>query len=207
MFDNSHMAGRASVGAMAVYEDGTFVKSAQRTYHLEAKDEYAQMKETLLRRIGSFEKNPPPDLWVLDGGDTLLQLALDLTKSNVNTIDIIAIAKEKIDAKAHRAKGKAKDTIYTKNGSFKLKESDKRLQWVQKLRDEAHRVAIGFHKKTKLKEDKESKLLSLHSISEAKIQKLLQHLGTFEMIKTASFEQLSTILNKKDAKTIKKFYT
>ena len=207
VFDNSHMAGKASVGAMAVYEDGNFVKSAQRTYHLEAKNEYEQMKETLMRRIASFEKNPPPDLWVLDGGATLLQLALDLTRSNGNHIDIIAIAKEKVDAKAHRAKGKAKDIIYTKNEIFKLQENDKRLQWVQMLRDEAHRLAVGFHRKTKIKEDKESKLLSLQGISEAKIAKLLQHFGSFSMIKTASFEELCALLNKKDAKTIKNFYT
>ncbi|MBA1438095.1 MAG: excinuclease ABC subunit UvrC [Epsilonproteobacteria bacterium] len=203
IFDNSHLAGMATVGAMVVYEDGKFSKNDYRLYHLDAKDEYAQMKETLTRRIASFEKNPPPDLWVLDGGATLLKLAYDLARSNGNHIDIIAISKEKIDAKAHRAKGQAKDIIYTKDEMFRLNPSDKRLQWVQKLRDEAHRKAISFHKKTKLKLDQKSKLLSLHGISKPKIEKLLKHLGTFENIKTASLEELSEILNKKDAKTIK----
>jgi excinuclease ABC subunit C len=206
VFDNSHMAGMATVGAMIVYEDGRFDKKSYRTYHLDAKDEYAQMRETLTRRVESFTKNPAPDLWILDGGATLLNLALDILASNGVTIDVIAISKEKVDAKAHRAKGKAKDIIYTKNDIFKLQESDKRLQWIQNLRDEAHRSAITFHKKTKLKLDKESKLLSLNGISEAKIKKLLNHFGSFENIKSATIEDLSTILNKKDAKNIKLFY-
>lgn len=206
VFDNSHMAGMATVGAMIVYENGIFDKKSYRTYHLEAKDEYTQMRETLTRRVESFEKNPAPDLWILDGGATLLNLALDILESNGVSMDVIAISKEKVDAKAHRAKGKAKDIIYTKNEVFKLKESDKRLQWVQNLRDEAHRSAITFHKKTKLKLDQESKLLSLNGISEAKIKKLLNHFGSFENIKSATIEDLNTILNKKDAKNIKLFY-
>lgn len=206
VFDNSHMSGMATVGAMIVFEDGKFDKKSYRTYHLEAKDEYAQMRETLSRRVESFDKNPPPDLWILDGGAALLNLAIDILSSHGANIDVIAISKEKIDARAHRAKGKAKDIIYIKDDTFRLKDSDKRLQFVQNLRDEAHRSAITFHKKTKLKLDQESKLLSLHGISTAKIQKLLNHFGSFENIKSASLEDLSTILNRKDAKNIKIFY-
>ena len=206
VFDNSHMAGVATVGAMIVYENGKFDKKSYRTYHLEAKDEYAQMRETLSRRVESFSKNSPPDLWILDGGATLLKLAYEILHSNGITLDVIAISKEKVDAKAHRAKGKAKDIIYTQKDIFRLKESDKRLQWVQRLRDEAHRSAINFHKKTKLRLDQESKLLSLHGISAAKIQKLLNHFGTFETLKELSLEEISTVLSQKDAKTIKNFY-
>jgi excinuclease ABC subunit C len=207
VFDNSHMAGVATVGAMAVYDKGIFEKSSYRRYHLKAKDEYAQMKETLCRRIESFEKNPPPDLWVLDGGSTLLKLAYELLGSHGVFLDVIAISKEKIDAKAHRAKGKANDIIYTTEEIFRLKNSDKRLQFIQNLRDEAHKTAINFHKKTKLKLDQESNLLKINGISQAKIQKLLNHFGTFEIIKKLQFEEISAILSEKDAKTIKKFYT
>ncbi len=206
VFDNSHMSGVATVGAMVVYEDGKFIKNSYRTYHLEAKDEYGQMRETLTRRVNSFEKSPPPDLWVLDGGATLLKLAKEILTSNAVNLDVIAISKEKIDAKAHRAKGKANDIIYTKDTIFRLKNSDKRLQWVQNLRDEAHKSAITFHKKTKLRLDQESDLLTLNGISTAKIKKLLAHFGTFEEVKKVTFEEISIVLNKKDAKTIKKFY-
>jgi len=206
VFDNSHMSGVATVGAMIVYENASFDKKSYRTYHLQARDEYGQMRETLTRRVESFEKNSPPDLWILDGGATLLKLALDILNSFGVNLDVIAISKEKIDAKAHRAKGKAKDILHSKDNIFRLKESDKRLQWIQNLRDEAHRSAIGFHKKTKLKLDKESQLLSLNGISQAKIIKLLNHFGTFEELKRVSIEEISDILSIKDAKTIKKIY-
>jgi excinuclease ABC subunit C len=206
IFDNSHISGVATVGAMVVYEHGAFDKKSYRTYHLEARDEYAQMRETLTRRVTSFAKNSPPDLWIIDGGETLLKLALDIIESSGTQLDIIAISKEKIDAKTHRAKGKANDVIHTKEQSFSLLNSDKRLQWVQNLRDEAHRAAITFHKKTKLKQDQESKLLSLHGISQAKIIKLLNHFGTFEALRKLSIDEISEILNKNDAKTIKNIY-
>jgi excinuclease ABC subunit C len=164
------------------------------------------MRELLLRRIESFAKNPPPDLWIIDGGKTLLLLALDLIQSSGVNVDVIAIAKEKIDAKAHRAKGKAKDIIYTKEKEFHLLPSDTRLQFVQRMRDEAHRFAITFHQKTKLKLDQESQLLNLHGISEAKVKKLINYFGTFEAIKKATFDEICIILNKKDAKIIKNLY-
>ncbi|QSZ41036.1 excinuclease ABC subunit UvrC [Sulfurimonas aquatica] len=206
VFDNSHMSGVATVGAMIVYENSKFDKKSYRTYHLEAKDEYAQMRETLTKRVNSFTKSSPPDLWILDGGATLLKLAIEILNSSSVFIDVIAISKEKVDAKAHRAKGKANDIIYTKDDLFRLKNSDKRLQWVQNLRDEAHRSAITFHKKTKLKLDQESKLLNMYGISEAKVKKLLQHFGTFNELKNLSIEEISTVLNVKDAKTIKEYY-
>ncbi len=206
VFDNSHISGVATVGAMIVYDHGAFDKKSYRTYHLEARDEYAQMRETLTRRVKSFSKNSPPDLWIIDGGETLLKLALDIVESSGTQLDVIAISKEKIDAKTHRAKGKANDIVHTKEQSFSLLNSDKRLQWVQNLRDEAHRAAITFHKKTKLKQDQESKLLSLHGISQAKIIKLLNHFGTFEALRKLSVDEISEILNKNDAKTIKNIY-
>jgi len=206
VFDNSHMSGVATVGAMIVYENQKFDKKSYRTYHLDARDEYGQMRETLTRRVESFSKNPPPDLWILDGGEALRRLATDILASNGINLDVIAISKEKVDAKAHRAKGNAQDILYTKEEIFRLKSSDKRLLWVQNLRDEAHRSAITFHQKTKLKLDQESKLLNLHGISQAKIQKLLNHYGTFEALKSATFDEIRSLLNTKDAKTIKTFY-
>ncbi|MEJ2467862.1 MAG: excinuclease ABC subunit UvrC [Campylobacterales bacterium] len=203
VFDNSHLAGVAPVGAMVVSDKGTFQKGAYRHYTLEARDEYAQMRETLTRRIESFGKNPPPDLWVLDGGRTLLQLATDLIASAGVNLDVIAISKEKIDAKAHRAKGKALDLVHTPEETLKLPVTDPRLQWVQRLRDEAHRFAITFHKKQRERLAQESKLLQLKGISEAKIKKLLNHFGTFEGVYSADETELAALLNAADAKTIK----
>lgn len=201
-FDNSHMMGQATVGAMVVWEE-KFIKADFRHYNLEALDEYSQMKEMLIRRVESFEKNPAPDLWILDGGLTLLKLAYDIIESVGVHIDIIAIAKEKIDAKAHRAKGAAKDILHYKSNEkfkeLKLSSSDQRLHFVQRQRDEAHRFVINFHKKQKRKEDKQISLLQLHGIGEAKVKKLLLYFGTFDAIKKANIETLKEVLNEKDA--------
>ncbi|OQX57858.1 MAG: excinuclease ABC subunit C [Helicobacteraceae bacterium 4484_230] len=206
IFDNSHMAGEAAVGAMVVFDKGDFDKKSYRLFHLDSRDEYAQMKETLTRRIAGFEKNPPPDLWIIDGGTTLLSLARQLLESNGTNIDVIAISKEKIDAKSHRAKGSAHDLLHTQDQTFTLAPSDKRLQFVQRLRDEAHRFAIGFHQKTKRKRFQQSKLLETNGISSAKIKKLLNHFGTFESIYSSTEEEIASILSSLDAKKIKKLY-
>lgn len=212
-FDNSHLMGQATVGAMVVWSENlqNFDKKSFRHYNLEAKDEYSQMKELLSRRAESFIKNPAPNLWIIDGGETLLKLAYDITSSVGVNIDIIAIAKEKIDSKAHRAKGKAKDIIYfrDKNKIFQklnLQTSDKRLQFVQKQRDEAHRFVINFHKKQKRVQDKQISLLQIKGIGEAKVKKLLLYFGEFDKIKSASFDELKTVLNEKDAKTILEYF-
>ena len=204
IFDNSHLAGEAPVGAMVVFDEGRFDKKSYRHYHLDARDEYAQMRETLTRRIGSFETNPPPDLWIIDGGTTLLSLARDLLASAGVHLDVIAVSKEKIDAKSRRAKGRALDLLHTVDDTFRLPASDKRLQWVQRLRDEAHRFAITFHKKSREKQAQQTQLLRLHGISPAKVRKLLNHFGTFEAIYDASEEALKHVLGPADAQKIKK---
>ena len=85
--------------------------------------------------------------------------------------------------------------------------SDKRLQFVQRLRDEAHRFAISFHKKQKRKEDKEISFLQIKGIGEAKIKKLLLYFGEFEKIKNATFEELKSVLNESDAQNIKNYFS
>ncbi|WP_200763604.1 excinuclease ABC subunit UvrC [Nitrosophilus alvini] len=203
IFDNSHIKGSIPVGAMAVYENGKFKKNDYRHYNLSSKDEYSQMREILTKRCNSFSKNPPPDLWVIDGGETLRRLAQDILQSFGVDIDVVAISKEKIDAKAYRAKGKAKDLIYTKNELFRLQPTDKRLLFLQKLRDEAHRFAIKFHREQKLKADRRISILKAKGIGEAKLKKLLDYFGSFENIKSASFSDLCSIIDEKSAKNIK----
>lgn len=203
IFDNSHISGQAPVGGMVTFENDKFDKTGYRHYHLESRDEYGQMRETLTRRMESFDKNPPPDLWIIDGGTTLLRLAYDLLNSQGVNLEVIAISKEKTDAKSYRAKGGANDLIHTRKRSFNLNRSDKRLQWVQRMRDEAHRFAISFHKKTKLKLDQQSKLLMTKGISQAKIKKLLNHFGTFDDLYSSSEDEIASLLNRKDAQAIK----
>ena len=202
-FDNSHLMGVATVGGMVVWDEGKWDKSAYRRYTLHERDEYGQMKEMLSRRIADFKEHPAPDLWILDGGQANLNLALQLLKEENVNLDVIAIAKEKLDAKAHRAKGAAKDLIYTINGLIELKPNDKRLHWVQRQRDEAHRYAITYHQNKKRKEDTQVSLLNKKGIGKATVKKLIDYFGTFESIESASREDIERVTNKKISNIIK----
>ncbi len=200
-YDNSHLQGEATVGAMIKWENG-FLKKEYRHYNLSTKDEYGQMKEMLKRRCESFHKNPPPDLMVIDGGETLLKLAQKIIKQSGANVDVVAIAKEKKMSRAQRAKGKANDIICTKEGVLKLPHTDKRLQFLQTIRDESHRFVIAYHRKEKRKQDKKVALLAKKGVGEATIKKLLQYFETFSNIEKASFEELERVVGTKIALNI-----
>lgn len=191
VFDTSHHNFSFKVGGMIVFENNRFVKNAYRHYHLEGNDEYSQMQEMLTRRIESFEKNPPPNLWLLDGGKAQINLAKKLLQSAGVDIDIIGIAKEKLDHKAHRAKGRAKDTIYLSDSVLHLDTNNTSLQFLQKLRDEAHRFAITFHKNQKTKN-----FIKNTTYSPSELKKLLDYYGDFTTINNAPKEEIRQILKK-----------
>jgi excinuclease ABC subunit C len=202
-FDNSHLQGEATVGGMVVFDSSKWDKSSYRRYELHYKDEYSQMREMLSRRIKEFSTSSPPDLWILDGGYANLKLAISLLDEAGVNLDVIAIAKEKIDAKAHRAKGSAKDLIYTKDEIFELMPTDKRLQWVQRQRDEAHRYAITYHQNKKRKNDTEISLLNKKGIGVATVTKLINYFGSFAKIEEASYDEIKSVTNKKIADILK----
>ena len=204
IFDNSHLGGVAPVGGMVVW-DGKWQKDGYRKYTLKSKDEYSQMREMLTRRVSEFKINPMPNLWLLDGGSTLLKLAKSLLKEENIDLDVLAISKEKLDAKSIRSKGRARDTLHSTSQSFSLKTSDTRLQFLQKLRDEAHRFAISFHQNRKRKIDLNDKLTTVEGVGKATLQKLLAYFGSFDVIYNSDLQELQNVVNKKVAKKIFEF--
>ncbi len=203
-FDNSHLGGIAIVGAMIVW-DKKFEKNSYRRYNLSEKSEYFQMKELLSRRIEDFKTNLPPNLWLLDGGSTLLKLALELLRENELDLDVLAISKEKLDAKSNRSKGRAKDIVHSATQSFCLPTSDERLQFLQKLRDEAHRFAISFHQNKKRKIDMSDKLTQINGVGMANVKKLLAYFGTYDAIYSSTLNELEIVINKRLAKKVYDF--
>ena len=89
-----------------------------------------------------------------------------------------------------------------KGQEYRLKSSDKRLQFLQKLRDEAHRFAITFHQKQKQKTMQQSKVLEVKGVGKAIQKRLLAYFGSFEGIKKASLDELEKVLSKKLAKSV-----
>ncbi|WP_235852956.1 GIY-YIG nuclease family protein [Helicobacter labacensis] len=144
IFDVSHHAQSHCVGAMVVFEGGKWLKSAYRRYILSAKDEYAQMQELLQRRAKRL--NRPADLWLLDGGRAQVRLAQEILARAQVSISVLGIAKAKSAGRTRRSMGDVPDVLYTVDRTLRLKANDPCLQCVQRLRDEAHRYALAFHR-------------------------------------------------------------
>lgn len=203
IFDNSHLMGETPVGAMVVWDEGTWDKTSYRRYRLESRDEYHQMEEMLQRRIGDFDTSPPPDAWLLDGGETLRRLAEELLARAGIHLPVLAISKEKLDAKARRAKGAARDILHGPGGEIRLESGDPRLQWCQRLRDEAHRFAIAYHRQSKRSKDARISLLTKKGIGPATVRKLLDYFGTFEAIEAADRETLAAVAGERAARALR----
>lgn len=194
VFDTSHHGGMYNVGGMIVYENPNFINAHYRRYKLDASDEYEQMRQMLIRRATKFSKEAPPDLWLIDGGVAQLRIALDVIQSTGANVDVIAISKMKLNAKAYRSKGNALDTLHTKDNEIKLKSSDKRLQLLQKLRDEAHRYAITYHRYKKTQESYKAQISKDKTYTKAQIKRLLEYFGSFNALQNASKEEIDSIL-------------
>ncbi|MGX2982138.1 excinuclease ABC subunit UvrC [Helicobacter sp. 23-1045] len=192
VFDTSHFQGQSAVGAKITYENGEFVKSAYKRYTLSGSDEYAQMTELLTRRAGSFEVDFAPDLWLLDGGCAQIKIAQEIMQSCGANVDILGIAKEKINHKAYRAKGGARDILRSLDLELRLEKSDERLMFLQKLRDEAHRFAISFHRKKGRKNLQKSAISGKYT--EAQLKKLLNYFGTFQSLQNADENLIKSVL-------------
>ncbi|MGX3012122.1 excinuclease ABC subunit UvrC [Helicobacter sp. 23-1044] len=192
VFDTSHFQGQSAVGAKITYENGEFVKSAYKRYALSGSDEYAQMTELLTRRAGSFDVDFAPDLWLLDGGSAQIKIAQEIMQSCGANVDILGIAKEKINHKAYRAKGGARDILRSLDLELRLEKSDERLMFLQKLRDEAHRFAISFHRKKGRKGLTKSAMSGKYT--EAQLKKLLNYFGSFQSLQNADENLIKSVL-------------
>ena len=197
VFDTSHFQGKSAVGAKIVYENGDFTKNAYKRYALSGSDEYAQMTELLTRRANRFDDDAPPDLWLLDGGSAQIKIAREVIASSGANVDILGIAKEKVNHKAYRAKGGARDILRSADLELRLEKNDERLMFLQKLRDEAHRFAISFHRKKGRKSLEQSALQGKYS--PAQIKKLLNYFGSFESVQNADEGTIKEVLKRRKA--------
>ena len=137
----------------------------------------------------------PPDLWLLDGGVAQIRIANEVMQSCGANVDILGIAKEKINHKAYRAKGGARDILRSLDSEIRLDKSDERLLFLQKLRDEAHRFAISFHRKKGRKNLQKSAIEGKYT--QAQLKKLLNYFGSFELLQNADESLIQSILKRR----------
>lgn len=208
-FDTSNISGSDLVACMVAFTEGMRESKRQRYYHIRGitkGDDYASLHQVLSRRLmRAKEENDLPDLIIVDGGKGQLNIALDVFKElDIATVDLISLAKEE----ARHDKGMTQEKVFLPHHSepILLPLRSPLLLLLQKIRDEAHRVAIGFHRKQRSKRTLTSALDNLPGIGPTKRGALLRKFGSVKRILDATPEELSEIqgITKKDIETIKK---
>lgn len=192
-YDISHISGTNKVASMVVFVNGVAEKKEYRKFKIktvEGNDDFASLKETLTRRLQRYKDQngesfkEKPDLLVIDGGKGQLSSCYEILKDfNLeNQIDIIALAK------------KLEEVYTTKdNNAVILKYGSAELKLLQRVRDEAHRFAITFHRQLRTKAQTHIDLEDIKGLGKVKINALLKAFGTSENIKNASIEELCLV--------------
>ncbi len=195
-FDNSSISGKDAVSCMVVFEKGTPNKSLYRKYRLKtaiAKDDYACMAEVLNRRYGKKNKTsePYPDIIMVDGGKGQLNIAVSVLTSLEleKKIQLISIAK-KIGEK-----GEVQDKIYKPGqvNPVNLGREGDLILFLERIRDEAHRFAISFHRQRRSKTLMHSSLDSIQGVGKKRKLILIKHFKSIKKIRAATPEELSAL--------------
>jgi excinuclease ABC subunit C len=205
-FDNSTLMGSEPVAGMVVFVDGRPEKSAYRRFLIQTvgiPDDYAAMSEVLKRRFG--QEDPAgvrPDLVMLDGGRGQLGIGLAAMRELglTDAFDIISIAKK------DERRGETQDKVFVPNRVNPVgfgREGDLRL-FLQRVRDEAHRFAVTFHRRRRRKATLTSALDGIRGIGPVRKAALVKHFGSMEAIRAARIEELSALpgFNRQMAETI-----
>jgi excinuclease ABC subunit C len=175
---------------------------------VEGADDYGMMYEVLLRRYQkAVEEGDYPDLVLLDGGRGQLNVAQEVFKElEIREIDLVSLAKERIGTRAARY-GKTEEKIFHPQYKepFRLGRQSSVLHFLDRIRDEAHRFAITYHKKMRSKETIRSAIGNIEGIGKVRERELLKHFGSVGEIKKASLDDLAKA-PKMDEKLAQKVY-
>ncbi len=213
VYDNSHTGGSQAIGAMVVAGPAGFMKPHYRTFNIKGEeitpgDDYAMMREVLTRRFSRLAKEPEadpeafptkPDLILIDGGRGQFDTALEVVKAlNVEGVAVASIAKG-----ADRNAGR--ETFFVEGREpFRLPPHDPALYFVQRLRDEAHRFAIGTHRARRKKEFTKNPLDEIPGVGPARKRALLLAFGSAKAVARAALSDLEKVpgVNKATARIV-----
>jgi len=197
VYDNSHVMGTNAVGAMIVAGPEGFRKGAYRKFNIKRPetvpgDDFAMMREVLGRRFARLEAEDPdrsrgewPDLLLIDGGRGQLNAVLEtLECAGIHDVPVVGISKGP-DRNAGR------EVMHMPNGrEITLPTNSAVLFYLQRLRDEAHRFAIGAHRQKRAKSMVSSPLDDVPGIGPSRKRALLMHFGTAKAVRGAALEDL-----------------
>ncbi|MGC9516082.1 MAG: excinuclease ABC subunit UvrC [Methanomicrobiales archaeon] len=196
-FDISNIAGKEPVASMVVFRDANPDKNSYRRYKIRSKgpDDYAMMREVLERRYSMVDEDNSifPDLVIVDGGKGQLNVARGVFRSLNIEIPVMGLAKE---FEHIYIPGSPDPIILPRNSPV--------LLLLQRIRDEAHRFAVNYHRKLRSKRIVESELDNIKGIGKKRKIKLLKHFGSIKNIKKAKVSELRMVdgINQKVANDI-----
>ncbi len=211
VYDNSHIQGTNSVGAMITYDDGGFVKKRYRKFNIKIQknkqDDYGMIKEVLNRRFKRAVQEKDnylsfPDLVLIDGGKGQYSVAREtMSELGLHDIPIVAIAKGKFRSSSN-------ETFFHNRKEFKFLKNDPTLFFLQRLRDESHRFAISAHRAKRKKSISSSLLDQIEGIGSIRKRALLNHFGSARAVESASPDEIKSVegIEEKVAKKIYNFF-
>ena len=202
-FDISHNQGQETVASMVVFEDGAPKKSDYRRFKIRSTegkpDDFLSMREVTTRRYVGLPEEELPDLIIIDGGKGQLSSALEIIRHTAGHKDVpvVGLAKQF-------------ELVFTEGNSepVELPRRSQALYLIQRIRDEAHRFAITFHRKLRGKRNLVSVLDHIVGIGPKRRQSLRTHFGSLEKIKEASVEELAAApgMNRTSAEAVRHFF-
>ena len=208
VYDNSHIQGTNSVGALIAYGDEGFIKKRYRKFNIKNKDneqdDYGMMREVLNRRFKRAVQEKEnylsfPDLVMVDGGKGQYSVAREtLNELGLHDIPIIAIAKGKF-------RNSGNETFFHNGKEFKFTKNDPTLFFLQRIRDESHRFAISAHRAKRKKGISKSLLDQIEGIGSIRKRALLNHFGSARAVESASLDEIKSVEGV-EVKVAKKIY-
>lgn len=198
-FDISHIQGAETVASMVVFEDGAPDKKSYRRYKIRSTegkpDDFLSMREVTARRYGKTDNLP--DLIVIDGGAGQLSSALEIIRGAGHQVPVVGLAKQF-------------ELIFIEGSStpVELPRDSQALKLMQRIRDEAHRFAITYHRKLRRARNLKSELDNVAGIGVKRRTELLKHFGSLAKIKAASVDELAAVnsMTYSAAVSLKKFF-
>ena len=211
VYDNSHIQGTDSVGALIAFGDEGFIKKRYRKFNIKIKkneqDDYGMMKEVLNRRFKRAIQEKEnflsfPDLVLIDGGKGQYSTAREaLNELGLHDLPIIAIAKGKF-------RNSGNETFFHNGKEYKFQKNDPTLFFLQRIRDESHRFAISAHRAKRKKGISKSLLDQIEGIGSIRKRALLNHFGSARGVESASLDEIKSVegVEEKVAKKIYNFF-
>lgn len=200
-FDISHFHGSETVASMVSFLDGKPRKTEYRKFKIrtvEGVDDFASMREVIRRRYQRVleEKLEMPDLVIVDGGKGQLSSAVEiLTELGLQNQPIIGLAK-RLEEVFLPGESAAQNIPKTSSG----------LKLLQRVRDEAHRFAITFHRSLRDKRTLQTELEEIEGIGPMRAKELLEKLGSVKAVKNATTEQIAEIIGWSAAQKVKEYF-